>query len=198
MAVQEEVVSSLRDAIAIVEGDLGWCKAARADDLARDAEVRFGSGVGTPPRPWAGYNRGDTGITITDCSELEQELQRLNDLLAKALAGDLPTDLEHVPESTSAEQEAVKKAEQEIEEQRQQTIAMYREYSRGFVGMGTVLGAGTVLVGAITLGLALSGAGLPGVPAGAGVTLILGAGAATCYALAWHLNDVAAQLEKRP
>jgi hypothetical protein len=109
MTIDEQVIEDLKEAIATVEAEMNSCNAVRADAQARDHAERSTSG---------GYARDmDTGIAIPDCSELENELRRLEEESARAVGGAAdPSFPESTPYEKAAMQAAKRKAERALQE----------------------------------------------------------------------------------
>lgn len=90
MSVDEELVKKIKREIDKAEAILNDCKIQRNEAIERDGERRWGTGSGCPPRPWAGFARDmDTGVSIPDCSTLEDVLEFLKAQLDQALRGEL-------------------------------------------------------------------------------------------------------------
>ena len=195
MAIDEDVIRSLEEAIGLVESDLAFCERSRVDAVARDAEVRMGSGVDVPPKPWAGYNRNETGIEIPDCSEIQEELRRLKDELERARRGEPVSDPEFLPESSDFEKSAIDAAVAKANAAREKAIKFWKDYAFATQTLGLVLG--TAGVGLAVSGIALSTTGV-GAPPGS-IMAVSGVGLAVLGIIsswvAWQCNRNARELE---
>ena len=195
MAVDEDVVRRLEEAIGLLEADLVFCEHSRAEAIARDSEVRMGSGVGVPPKPWAGYYHDETGIVIPDCSEIQEELRRLREELERARRGEPVPDPEFLPDSSDFEQGAMDAAVARANAARERAIKFWRDYAFATRTMGLVLT--TAGVGLVVAGLALSST-VAGAPPGS-IMAVSGAGIAVLGLIGqwagWQCERNARELE---
>jgi hypothetical protein len=204
MVTDEEVVQDLKAAIAAVQGEFDACVGARNEAIKRDQEVK--SAI---EREY--YARGGTGggqsrgliEGIFECSEIENELRRLEEELARFIREGSIQDPSTVLPSTPYEKEAMNKAALQAAQRRQEMITWYKNSARGFTLVRNVFIAGTVLAGLTSAGLGGTVVAVPeaaplfapAIAVAGGMTAVYAVGAVASGFAAWHFEDSAAQLE---
>ena len=174
--IDDELVEKLKKAIAEVQAEFVDCQKAREEAIKKDSEARMGSGAGVPPKPWAGFARKmDTGIYIPDCSDVNKELRRLEEELARALRGESITTPGE--EDNSELSTDVENAEEQANSERDKARQLSCQMSVFSQDAAIVLGVGAGICGVaaiVTSPTVVGGVGL----AGAAGVLAIGSGAA--------------------